>query len=74
MGSARHPLNAPGEWYVDTRCIDCSAARTEAPGLIISRGGQSVFAKISMFEPNCEAMQVAAMPGGQAGHNCAIET
>lgn len=41
----RHPLNAPGEWYVDTRCIDCSAARTVAPGLIVSRGGQSVFAR-----------------------------
>lgn len=41
----RHPLNAPGEWYVDTRCIDCSAARTMAPGLIVSRGGQSVFAR-----------------------------
>ncbi len=41
----RHPLNAPGEWYVDTRCFDCSAARTVAPGLIVERGGQSVFAR-----------------------------
>jgi len=41
----RHPENAPGDWYVDTRCIDCGAARTAAPGLIVERGGQSVFAR-----------------------------
>jgi glyoxylase-like metal-dependent hydrolase (beta-lactamase superfamily II) len=41
----RHELNAPGPWYVDTRCIDCSAARTVAPGLIVEEGGQSVFAR-----------------------------
>jgi glyoxylase-like metal-dependent hydrolase (beta-lactamase superfamily II) len=40
-----HPQNAPGDWYIDTRCIDCSAARTVAPGLIIERDGQSVFAR-----------------------------
>ena len=40
----RHKENAPGEWYVDTHCMDCSAARTVAPGLIVERGGQSVFA------------------------------
>jgi len=41
----RHPANAPGTWFVDTRCIDCSAAQTVAPGLIVERNGQSVFAK-----------------------------
>ncbi len=41
----RHPGNAAGNWYVDRNCIDCSAARTVAPGLIVSRGGQSVFAR-----------------------------
>jgi len=41
----RHPLNAAGDWYVDDRCIDCGAARTVAPGLIIEAGGQSVFAR-----------------------------
>jgi glyoxylase-like metal-dependent hydrolase (beta-lactamase superfamily II) len=41
----RHPLNAPGNWYVDTHCIDCGAARTVAPGLIVEGGGQSVFAR-----------------------------
>jgi len=41
----RHALNAPGDWYVDTRCIDCGAARTVAPGLIVEGAGQSVFAR-----------------------------
>ncbi len=41
----RHPDNAPGAWYVDTRCIDCAASRTVAPGLIVARGGQSVFGR-----------------------------
>ena len=45
MTTERHSENAPGEWYVDTHCMDCSAARTVAPGLIVERGGQSVFAR-----------------------------
>ena len=43
--SKRHPANAPGNWYVDTSCTDCSAARTVAHGLIVERDGQSVFAR-----------------------------
>ena len=41
----RHESNAPGDWFVDTACIDCAAAREVAPGLIVARGGQSVFAR-----------------------------
>jgi glyoxylase-like metal-dependent hydrolase (beta-lactamase superfamily II) len=40
----RHQGNAAGAWYVDTNCINCKAAQTVAPGLIIERDGQSVFA------------------------------
>jgi glyoxylase-like metal-dependent hydrolase (beta-lactamase superfamily II) len=40
----RHVANAEGAWYVDTACINCRAAQTVAPGLIIERDGQSVFA------------------------------
>ncbi|MCB0964532.1 MAG: MBL fold metallo-hydrolase [Acidimicrobiales bacterium] len=29
-----HPLDVAGEWFVDTRCIDCDVARHWAPGLI----------------------------------------
>jgi glyoxylase-like metal-dependent hydrolase (beta-lactamase superfamily II) len=41
----RHPGNSAGNWYVDTSCTDCSASRTVAPGLIVERDGQSVFAR-----------------------------
>jgi glyoxylase-like metal-dependent hydrolase (beta-lactamase superfamily II)/ferredoxin len=29
-----HPLDVPGDWFVDTRCIGCDVARQWAPGLI----------------------------------------
>jgi glyoxylase-like metal-dependent hydrolase (beta-lactamase superfamily II) len=35
----RHPENAPGDWYVDDRCIACDVARQHAPDLIASTGG-----------------------------------
>lgn len=37
--------SAPGDWYIDTHCIDCSASREVAPGLIVHRSGKSVFAR-----------------------------
>ena len=40
-----HPDNAPGDWYVDTSCIDCGASCNVASGLIVRSGGQSVFAR-----------------------------
>ncbi len=43
--ATRHELNVPGDWFVDTSCIDCAAAREVAPGLIVARDGQSVFAR-----------------------------
>jgi glyoxylase-like metal-dependent hydrolase (beta-lactamase superfamily II) len=52
----RHRDNAPGDWYVDTNCINCKAAQTVAPGLIVERGGQSVFA----HQPETEAELVQA--------------
>lgn len=30
----QHPLDVDGEWFVDTRCIDCDVARQWAQGLI----------------------------------------
>lgn len=42
---SRHPQNAPGDWYVDRTCTNCGASRTVAPGLIVERDGQSVFAR-----------------------------
>lgn len=52
----RHPANAPGDWYVDRRCINCGASQTVAPGLIVERDGQSVFDR----QPADEAEEAAA--------------
>ena len=41
----RNPASAPGDWYIDHHCIDCTASREVAPGLIIHRQGKSVFAR-----------------------------
>jgi glyoxylase-like metal-dependent hydrolase (beta-lactamase superfamily II) len=41
----RNPESAEGDWFVDKRCIDCGASRHVAPGLIVSRGEYSVFAR-----------------------------
>jgi glyoxylase-like metal-dependent hydrolase (beta-lactamase superfamily II) len=41
----RNPASAPGDWYIDRRCIDCAASREVAPGLIVHRKGKSVFAR-----------------------------
>jgi glyoxylase-like metal-dependent hydrolase (beta-lactamase superfamily II) len=43
--SERHSLNVAGDWYIDTRCIDCKASRTVAPDLIEHRGSQCVFVR-----------------------------
>ena len=41
----RNPASAPGDWYIDKRCIDCGASRDVAPGLVVRRRGKSVFAR-----------------------------
>ena len=43
--SERNPASAPGDWYIDNRCIDCGASREVAPGLVVLRKGKSVFAR-----------------------------
>ena len=45
MNRIRNPDSAPGDWYIDTECIDCGAACHVAPGLIVERNGKSVFAR-----------------------------
>lgn len=45
MKPTRNPDSAPGDWYIDTGCIDCGASRHVAPGLIVWRHGKSVFAR-----------------------------
>ncbi len=41
----RNPESAPGDWYIDSHCIDCAASREVAPGLVIHRHGKSVFGR-----------------------------
>jgi glyoxylase-like metal-dependent hydrolase (beta-lactamase superfamily II) len=38
----RHPRNADGAWFVDTRCIDCGTCRELVPDLFGETGSQSV--------------------------------
>jgi glyoxylase-like metal-dependent hydrolase (beta-lactamase superfamily II)/ferredoxin len=38
----RHPGNAAGDWFVDTRCIDCGTCRDIAPAVFGDAGGCSV--------------------------------
>jgi glyoxylase-like metal-dependent hydrolase (beta-lactamase superfamily II)/ferredoxin len=38
----RHPANAEGDWFVDTRCIDCGTCRDIAPHLFGAVGQGSV--------------------------------
>src|SRR3954452_22586191 len=45
MKAVRNPDSAPGDWYIDTACIDCGAARHVAPDLIVEQNGKSVFAR-----------------------------
>jgi glyoxylase-like metal-dependent hydrolase (beta-lactamase superfamily II)/ferredoxin len=41
----RHAANAEGDWFVDTRCIDCGTCRDVAPRLFQAVGGASVVAR-----------------------------
>jgi hypothetical protein len=45
---ARTPTSAKGDWFIDDGRIDCAASREVAPGLIVERGGKSVFARRPM--------------------------
>lgn len=52
----RNPDSVPGDWYIDTECIDCGAACHVAPGLIEERNGKSVFVR----QPATPEEQLAA--------------
>lgn len=54
--SERNAASAPGDWYIDRRCIDCGASREVAPGLIVHEKGLSVFAR----QPRSEEEERAA--------------
>ncbi|PMS38042.1 MBL fold metallo-hydrolase [Trinickia symbiotica] len=45
MKPPRNTDSVPGEWYIDTACINCGASRHVAPGLIEERNDKSVFVR-----------------------------
>lgn len=67
----QHPLDVDGEWFVDTRCIDCDVARQWAPGLIeADAAGLSYVARQPRSEEEQAAMWRAAeaCPTRSIGH------
>jgi glyoxylase-like metal-dependent hydrolase (beta-lactamase superfamily II) len=56
MKPTRNPDSAPGDWYIDTACIDCGASRHVAPDFIVERNGKSVFSR----QPNTPEERLAA--------------
>ena len=56
MKPTRNPDSAPGDWFIDTACIDCGAARHVAPNLVVGRNGKSVFTR----QPATPQEQLAA--------------
>lgn len=66
-----HPSNAPGDWFVDTRCIRCDAARDWAPDLIgMDAVGRSFVAAQPMGPEQTAALwrAAAACPTRSIGH------
>lgn len=45
MKPPRNTDSVPGEWYIDTACINCGASRHVAPELIVERNDKSVFVR-----------------------------
>lgn len=59
--SERNPESAPGDWYIDNRCIDCAASREVAPGLIVAHNDKAVFARQPATEEEIRAAWRAAL-------------
>lgn len=45
MKPPRNTDSVPGDWYIDTACINCGASRHVAPGLIAERNDKSIFVR-----------------------------
>jgi glyoxylase-like metal-dependent hydrolase (beta-lactamase superfamily II) len=66
-----HPLDAPGDWFVDTRCIGCDVARHWAPDLVGEDGGDLSYVLRQPRTPEEEAAMwraAAACPTQSIGH------
>jgi glyoxylase-like metal-dependent hydrolase (beta-lactamase superfamily II)/ferredoxin len=67
----QHRLNVPGEWFVDTRCIDCDVARQWATDLISEDEQGLSYVKRQPQTAEEEAMlwrAAAACPTQSIGH------
>lgn len=58
---ARNPTSAKGEWFIDDRCIDCAASREVASGLIVERGGKSVWSSAASPGEHCDSGQMSTI-------------
>jgi glyoxylase-like metal-dependent hydrolase (beta-lactamase superfamily II)/ferredoxin len=58
----RHPKNSDGDWFVDTRCIDCGTCRDIAPDLFAATGSRSVV----RHQPDGDAETTSAWLAAQA--------
>jgi hypothetical protein len=65
---ARNPASAKGDWFIDDRCIDCAASREVAPGLIVERGGKSVFARQPVTEDDTGLVHAMNYADCQSGN------
>src|SRR4051794_38454559 len=64
----RDERNAAGEWFVDTRCIDCGTCRDIAPELFTDAGGISVIARQPTDDESVDAWLAAqACPTSSIG-------
>jgi glyoxylase-like metal-dependent hydrolase (beta-lactamase superfamily II)/ferredoxin len=65
----RLPENVPGDFYVDSTCIDCDACRQLAPGVFRDHGDQSsVYRQPANAAETLRAMQsLVACPTGSIG-------
>jgi glyoxylase-like metal-dependent hydrolase (beta-lactamase superfamily II)/ferredoxin len=66
----RNRSNVEGEWFVDTRCIDCGTCRDIAPGLFGDVGDMSVM----IAQPADDASALAAWLAAQACPTTSIGT
>jgi glyoxylase-like metal-dependent hydrolase (beta-lactamase superfamily II)/ferredoxin len=66
----RNPANADGDWFVDTRCIDCGTCRDVAPRLF----GSASWASVVTAQPESAADVTDAWLAAQACPTSSIGT
>ncbi|MFZ5477242.1 MAG: 4Fe-4S domain-containing protein [Myxococcota bacterium] len=67
MARPRHPENAPGDWYVDTACIDCGHCRVVAPEVYGDAGDHAIVRAQPTGDTRRAAMALVACPVAAIG-------